>query len=131
MPAIIFLDDLVQTLYFLGRPQLLKFLLINRLFFELIEKHFSTRPFLNTILRIWTEQQETEGGEVEHDHHHNHIYFGIAHLEMNDSNKYMWEREEEKQHLLNRKVTRKWQWWIDKDYETLWLDEANQVRNKR
>jgi hypothetical protein len=54
---------------------------------------------------------------VEHGHHHHHhIYFGIAHLEMNDSNKFMQERQEKKHHLLNRKVTRKWQWWLDEHY---------------
>jgi hypothetical protein len=28
----------------------------------------------------------------------------------------MRERQEKKHHLLNRKVTRKWQWWLDEHY---------------
>jgi hypothetical protein len=113
MSVEIFPDDLVQTLSFLGRPQLLKFMFINRLFFVLIEEYFSTRPFLNAILRIWSEpqdDQEADGDEVKH-----HIYLGIGLLE--NKNAFLLEGEKKKHRLLERKITRKWQWWLNADYQ--------------
>jgi hypothetical protein len=101
------LDDLFQILSFYNRPQLFKFLFVNRLFLDLLEKHFTTKPYANSILRIWTE--EAEGQKITSQCT---TFAGIAILDDFIGNQKMHEK------ITNvTKFTRKWQWYVDGSYD--------------
>jgi hypothetical protein len=107
-PAHISLDDLFQILSFYSRLQLFKFYFVNRLFLHLLEKHFTTKPFANAILRIWTEKVEEEAEDKLTPPCR--IFAGIAILDDFVGNEKMYQEISGM-----TKFTRKWQWHLDKE----------------
>jgi hypothetical protein len=109
--AHISVDDVFQILCFYNRPQLFKFLFINRLFLELLEERFATKPYANAILRIWAEKP-AEGDEADlllMPSQCSRLFVGIAILDNHFGNQEMQQRI-----MTNvTKFTRKWQFYMD------------------
>jgi hypothetical protein len=109
-PVHISFDDFFQILSFFNRPQLFKFLFVNRLFLNLLEKHFTTKPYANAILRIWTETVEDGHQQEENMPKCRRTFAGIAILD-----NFLGNQEMHHEIVNMTKFTRKWQWYLDRE----------------